>query len=189
MGQRLLVLCIAGVIVFAKGFQAQVNFERLLKAREEPHNWLTYSGDYAGWRHSALKQIDKSNVRRLAVKWIYQTPSSGKFEVTPLVADGIMYILEINNGVVALDARTGRSLWRYQRNLPEKVLHCCGPVNRGLAVLDDKVFMGTLDAHVIALDAKTGHLIWDVEAADFHKGYSFTTAPSENDLADSSAPG
>ncbi len=165
------------MILPVDGAHAQVTFERLLKARQEPHNWLTYSGDYAGWRYSELNEINTRNVERLAVQWVYQSQFSGKFEVTPLVVDGIMYVSEINNRAAALDARTGRTLWQYRRNLPEKVLHCCGPVNRGLAVLGDKVFMATLDAHVIALDAKTGHLLWDAEAADYKKGYSFTLAP------------
>lgn len=175
--QQFLVLLIALVVLSTKTALAQVTFERLLKVRHEPESWLTYSGDYAGWRHSGLQQINTSNVGRLAVQWVYQSRTTGKFEVTPLVVDGVMYISEINNRAVALDARTGRPLWHYEHHLPEKVLHCCGPVNRGLAALGDKIFMATLDAHVIALDAKTGRLVWDVEAADFRKGYGFTLAP------------
>ena len=177
MRRNFSVSCLALTIFLGDFVWAQVTFERLLKARQEPHNWLTYSGDYAGWHHSQLKEINATNVEHLAVQWVYQSSVQGKFEVSPLVVDGIMYISEINNRAVALDARTGRALWQYQHKLPEKVLYCCGPVNRGLAALGDKVFMATLDAHVVALDAKTGRLMWDVEAADYRKGYAFTLAP------------
>jgi alcohol dehydrogenase (cytochrome c) len=175
--KNLVVLLVAMTVLFVDITRAQITFERLLKARQEPQNWLTYSGDYAGWRYSTLEQIDTRNVGRLSVQWVYQSRAANKFEVTPLVVDGIMYLSEIGNAAAALDARTGRTLWRYQRELPEKVLHCCGPVNRGLAALGDKLFMATLDAHVIALDGKTGQVMWDVEAADFRKGYGFTLAP------------
>src|SRR6185436_8658252 len=123
----------------------------------EPHNWLTYSGDYAGWRYSALRQITPGNVANLAVQWVFQSGALGKFEATPLVIDGVMYVTAQDNLAFALDARTGRTLWRYQRPLPERVSVWCGPVNRGFAALGDKVFMATLDAHVVALDAKTGN--------------------------------
>ena len=77
----------------------------------------------------------------------------------------------------ALDARTGRPIWMYQRQIPADIRPCCGHVNRGLAILGDKVFLGTLDAHVIALDAKTGNVIWEVDRRRLSKGYSFTVAP------------
>ncbi len=142
-------------------------------ARGEPHNWLTYSGDYAGWRYSALTQINPRTVARLAVQWVFQTGEKGTLEATPLVVDGVMYVTGPDNRAYALDARTGRVVWRYQRRLPEKV----GGANRGFAALDDKLFLATADAHVVALDAKTGGVIWDVEAADHKKGYGFNVAP------------
>ena len=155
----------------------QVTYERLLKAAEEPHNWLTYSGDYSGRRYNLLKQIHTGNVEHLAVQWVFQTGTTGKFEATPLVIDGIMYLSGQGNQAYALDARTGRLIWRYQRTLPDNLLLCCGEVNRGLAALGDKVFLATLDAHVVALDSKTGSVIWDVAAQDYRKGYIFTSAP------------
>ena len=156
---------------------AQVSYERLLKATEEPHNWLTYSGDYSGRRYNLLKQIHTGNVEHLAVQWVFQTGATGKFEATPLVIDGIMYLTGQGNQAYALDARTGRLIWRYQRTLPDNLLLCCGEVNRGLAALGDKVFMATLDAHIVALDSKTGSVIWDVASEDYRKGYIFTSAP------------
>lgn len=157
--------------------RAQVSYQRLVNATREPHNWLTYSGDYAGRRFSSLHQINSANVQNLTVRWVFQTGAPGRFEATPLVVDGIMYLTAPGNNAYALDARTGRPLWQYHHRLPEKLALCCGQVNRGVAVLGNKVYMATLDAHVLALDAKTGVVVWDVQAEDYRKGYSFTVAP------------
>ena len=156
---------------------AQVTSGRLLNASREPQSWLTYSGNYSGWRYSELSEINTRNVPQLRVEWVFQTGVPGQVESTPIVADGMIYITAANNNVFALDARTGRQIWRYQRRLPSDLRICCGPEDRGVAVLGDKVLLGTLDAHVVALDAKTGNVIWDVEAADYSKGYSFTVPP------------
>src|ERR1700694_1879487 len=156
---------------------AQVTFERLLNSTREPQNWLTYSGDYAGRRFSPLDQINPGNARTLVAKWVYQTAGTGKLETTPLVVDGILYATGQDDRAFALDGRTGRPIWLYQRQLPSDIRPCCGRVNRGFAILGDKVVFGTLDAHLIALDAKTGSVIWDVAAADYKLGYSFTAAP------------
>ena len=169
-----LVLTFSTVITSAHG---QVTFERLVNSSKEPQNWLTYSGDYAGHRFSSLDQINTTNAPSLVAKWVYQTAATGKFETTPIVADGILYATGQDNRAFALDARTGRLLWLYQRQLPADIRPCCGRVNRGLAILGDKVFMGTLDAHVVALDAKTGNVVWDIAAVDYRDGYSFTLAP------------
>jgi alcohol dehydrogenase (cytochrome c) len=157
--------------------QAQVSYQRLLGADREPQNWLTYSGRYAGWRYSELDQINTGNAPRLAMQWAFQVADLGQFETTPLVVDGVLYGTGQNDRAFALDARTGRSIWRYQRNLPDKLQPCCGAVNRGFAILGNKLFMATLDGHVIALDTKTGNLVWDVKAADSNAAYVFTVAP------------
>jgi len=174
--ERMLIILLIAFLFDLRAY-AQVTFDRLLNSAKEPQNWLTYSGDYAGRRHSALDQINVTNVRSLTAKWVYQTGATGKLESTPLVVDGILYATAQDDRAFALDARTGRPIWLYQRQLPGDLRPCCGHVNRGLAILGDKVFLGTLDAHVIALDAKTGNIIWDVTAADYQKGYSFTGAP------------
>lgn len=162
---------------FAASTFGQVTSDRLLNAEKEPQNWLMYSGDYAGLRYSTLREINTTNAGKLAPKWAYQTMAGGKFEATPLVVDGILYGTGQDDRAFALDARTGRPIWQYQRALPGDIRPCCGRVNRGLAILGDKVFMGTLDSHVVALDAKTGNVMWDVTAVDYRKGYSFTLAP------------
>ena len=163
--------------VLASDAHAQVTYDRLLNSTKEPQNWLTYSGDYSGRRFSTLDQINASNARTLTAKWVYQTAATGKVETTPLVVDGILYATAQDDRAFALDARTGRPIWMYQRQLPGDIRPCCGRVNRGLAILGDKVFMGTLDAHVIALDTKTGNVVWDIATADYRTGYSFTVAP------------
>jgi len=176
-GRAVSLCCLAAAIFTSAPSQAQVTAERLLNSTREPQNWLMYSGDYAGHRFSTLDQINTLNASTLVAKWAYQTMASGKFETTPLVVDGILYATGADDRAFALDARSGRPIWQYQRALPPDIRPCCGRVNRGFAILGDKVFLGTLDAHVIALDSKTGNVVWDITAADYSKGYSFTLAP------------
>src|SRR3974390_930573 len=128
---------------------AQVTFERLVNSSKEPQNWMTYSGDYSGKRFSKLDQINTGNASKMGAKWVYQTAATGKLETTPLVVDGILYASAQDDRAFALDARTGRPIWMYQRQLPSDIRPCCGRVNRGVAILGDKVFFGQLDAHVI----------------------------------------
>jgi alcohol dehydrogenase (cytochrome c) len=166
---------IAGVAIAV--LRAQVPWDRLLHADREPHDWLTYSGNLGGWRHSALKQITPSNAKDLEMKWVFQTDSTEKLESTPLVVDGVMYVTEPPNTIVALDAKTGRIFWIYQYQVAPDARVCCGRVNRGLAILGDTLFMGTIDAHLVAVDAKNGRLIWDTKVATAAQGYAVTMAP------------
>src|SRR5215469_13092627 len=171
------VIALMASSLLAASARGQVTFERILDASKEPQNWLTYSGDYEGRRFSALDQINKDNVKNLAPRWVYQTGALGKWETTPLVVDGILYGTAQDNRAFALDARTGRPIWEYQRILPSDIRPCCGRVNRGFAILGDKVYFATLDAHVMSLDARTGAVVWDVNAIDYKKAYTFTMAP------------
>ena len=134
----------------------QVPFDRLRQADSEPGNWLTYSGNYSAHRHSLLNQITSANVRRLRLAWVYQVKTTETVETSPLVVDGIMYLTEPGGSVTALDTRTAKPLWKYARNMPKGVRGCCGAVNRGAAILDDMIYVGTFDAHVVALDMKSG---------------------------------
>jgi alcohol dehydrogenase (cytochrome c) len=176
---RTIFTCSALLSAFglASNASAQVTPRRLLDSAKEPQNWLMYSGDYAGRRYSTLDQINRSNAAAIVPKWTYQTMAGGKFEATSLVVDGVLYGTGADDRAFALDARSGRPIWQYQRVLPPNIHPCCGRVNRGFAILGDKLFMGTLDAHVIAIDAKTGNVIWDVSAAEYANGYSITLAP------------
>src|SRR5262249_24566724 len=153
-----------------------VTYERLLKADQEPGNWLMYSGNYRSHRYSSLNQINRDNVQRLHVKWIFQEHHA-KVEATPLVVDGILYTVQPPNTVVALDAGTGRVLWTYVHPVPPGTISCCGQINRGLAISGNRLFMETLDAKLVALDARTGRLLWKKEIADYTQGYAGTVAP------------
>lgn len=155
-----------------------VPYERILLADSEPENWLTYSGNYMSQRHSQLTQITPENASELEIKWVFQSRSLEKHEVTPLVVDGVMYTIESPNTVVALDAGTGAVLWRYRYTNREGFRNpCCGNLSRGVAILNDKIYMATLDAMLIAIDARTGQEVWKTETADYRQAYSMTLAP------------
>ena len=153
-----------------------VTYERLLKATEEPGNWLTYGGDYRSHHYSSLNQITVDNVHKLRAKWIYQMHRP-KVETTPIVVDGVMYVTRPPSDVIALDAETGRALWTFEYRLAADVLVCCGQVNRGLAILGSTLFITTLDAKLIALDARSGRMLWKKELADPGLNYTATGAP------------
>ena len=156
---------------------AQVSFDRLVKAQQEPQNWLTYNGNLHSTHFSGLTQINAGNVANLDLKWVSQAQSLEKYEATPLVVDGVMYITEPPNTVVAIDARTGRLFWEYEHPMPETTYVCCGNINRGVAILGDTIFLGTLDAQLVALDAATGRKKWQTKVADYTHGYAITVAP------------
>jgi len=156
---------------------AQVSFDRLLQADREPQNWLTYSGTYLGQRYSQLAQITPDNVKALELQWVFQARNTEKYEATALVVDGVMYTVQAPNDIVALDATTGRTFWQYSYRPAPESRPCCGRVNRGVAILGDTLFMGTIDGHLVAVDAKTGSLIWDTAVAKPEAGYSLTHAP------------
>jgi alcohol dehydrogenase (cytochrome c) len=148
----------------------------LRRAMAESSNWPSYGRDYSNQRYSALSQINTSNVGDLTLAWRYATGISLAFEASPVVIGNIMYVSTPLNHVVALDARTGRKLWEYAESLGTTI-HCCGPVNRGVAVYGGRVYMGTLDARLVALDAKTGAKAWGVRVADNERGYAVAGAP------------
>src|SRR3954469_14590319 len=155
----------------------EITSKDLLDGLTNPSRWLTYSGDYTGRRFSPLTQITPSNVGRLSAQWTFQTGVVNKFEATPIVVDGVIYVTGALNHAWAIDARTGRQIWHYQRQLPQGLKVCCGMVNRGFAVYGDRLFMGTLDAHFVALEMKTGKVIYDVEMAAAKDGFAATGAP------------
>jgi alcohol dehydrogenase (cytochrome c) len=155
-----------------------VPFERILKADQEPQNWLSYSGNSMSQRHSRLTQITPANAGNLTLKWVFQPRTLDKEEVTPLVVDGVMYTIQSPNDVIALDAATGKTIWTYlHKPAAGTVNPCCGNLSRGVAILGDKLFLASLDAQMIAIDAKTGKELWKTQAADYKQQYSFTVAP------------
>jgi len=176
-----IALCLLVATTVGLRAQQPVTFNRILRASQEPQNWLTYSGNLSGHRHTLLTQITPANVRNLELQWVFQTRTPAepaeKFEATPLVVDGVMYTVMAPNHVVALDAATGRMFWMYSPRLSPLARVCCGRVNRGLAILGETLFMGTIDGHLIAVDAKNGKPVWDVALSKPELGYSFTMAP------------
>ena len=138
--------------------------DRLKAAGADTANWLTHGRDYSNQRFSPLDQINAGTIKKLVPKWIYQTGVSATFQTTPLVADGIMYLSAPFSHVIALDAKSGREIWRYEHKKKTEKL-CCGPSNRGVALGDGLVYVATVDARVVALDAKTGKTVWDIAMA------------------------
>jgi alcohol dehydrogenase (cytochrome c) len=152
--------------------------ERLRDSSKEPQNWLTYSGGYASQRHSLLTTIRPDNARDLELKWVFQTRSLERHQVTPLVVNGTMYTIQSPNDVIALNAATGKQIWAYSYTPDPAARNCCGKLSRGVAVAGDTVFLASFDARMIAIDAKTGKELWKTEpAGDPKEGYAFTVAP------------
>lgn len=156
---------------------ADVPASRLEAAASQPNDWLTYSGDYSGQRYSTLSQITPENIGKLHFKWMLQSPNAGVWEANPLVVDGIMYVSQRPNDIVALDAATGRVFWVYHYTPEPLSKVCCGANNRGLAILGNTLYMGTLDANLIAVDRRTGKALWKTKVAETKDGYSITGAP------------
>jgi alcohol dehydrogenase (cytochrome c) len=181
MMQRTLLVLASVLALGAAHAQGGVTAADIRAGLADPTRWLTFSGDYTGQRHSPLTQITPRNVSRLAPQWTFQTGSFARgrgFETTPLAVDGVLYVTGSNNYAWALDARTGRPFWEYKRNLPNDLTYgALAPVNRGFAILGDRLFMVTLDAHLLALDRRTGGVLWDVTLANYREGYAATLAP------------
>ena len=145
-----------------------VPFERIRDADKEPGNWLTYSRDYSGQRYSPLDQMNAGNVSKLHIAWMRQVDETDTFETSPIVVDGTLFVTEPPNVVEALDAVTGRTLWSYRKELPQR-----SPVvlrqgeSRAWRFWAIRVYYASTDAHLISLDARTGALRWDVTMADY----------------------
>jgi alcohol dehydrogenase (cytochrome c) len=156
-----------------------VTYERLLKSKAEPHNWLMYWGDYQGTHYSSLSTITPANVAQLGAAWSAPVPGDTVSESTPLVVDGVMYGTSGGSPrtVTAIDARTGRQIWRFVR--PQKVRNPgeTDVVNRGVAILGHRLFVGTNDAALLCIDARTGLLLWEVQVADTMEGFNITSPP------------
>lgn len=169
---------IAGGNKSAARAAVDVDPQAIIQTDKNPGQWLTYAGNYAGHRHSPLAQLTKSNVGNLRLAWDAQLPQVDReLEVSPIVADGVMFVSESREGVVALDARTGEVIWTYRRSVPDGLPGCCGMPNRGVAVLGQTVFVETSDSFLVALDANTGKQRWIVKVADYRDGYTMTGAP------------
>ena len=148
-----------------------------LRAQPVGANWTSYNGDYSGRRYSSLREVNTGNVAQLRAAWVFHPGNSRNLEVTPIVVRGVMYVTSAND-VFALDARTGRTLWHYDRPVSSGLLDdAAAHKNRGVAVWQNSVYAETDDAHLVCLDARSGGLRWDIEYADKREHYGATSAP------------
>ena len=155
--------------------------DQLNAAASEVDNFLHTNGNYDQTRYFPSKQINTSNVGKLRAAWIFQTEVQQVLATTPIIANGVMYVTTAFNHVYALNAKTGEEYWHYKHAMAPVTTSCCGPINRGVAVYNDKVYMATVDAKLVALDAKSGSVVWQTEIADPSLGYAETMAPTAVD--------
>src|SRR4051812_39395069 len=149
------------------------------KTADDSGNWLMYGLTSDDHRFSPLKQIDEQTVGKLGLAWSRELGTTRGLEATPLVKDGVIYTTLSWSVVEALDAKTGKVLWTYDPKVPRDRAYffCCDVVNRGVALHNGKVYVGTLDARLIALDHRSGTPVWTVQTTDPAKAYSITAAP------------
>ncbi|MGB0907491.1 MAG: PQQ-dependent dehydrogenase, methanol/ethanol family [Maricaulaceae bacterium] len=161
------------------GIAASVNTDRIINAAKTPEEWLSYGGGYEEQRHSLLTQINEETLKDVGAAWTYDLQTHRGVEATPIVVDGVMYVTGAWSIVYALDARTGEELWVHDPEVPGETAFkaCCDIINRGVAVYEGKVFVGTLDGRLQALDAKTGKQLWSKVTVDQSKPYTITGAP------------
>ena len=178
MRRILIASTLAATVLATLSLDAQVTYDRLLNAAKEPQNWLSYSGSYMSQRYSPLTQLNATNVKNLEQKWVLQNRVFGAWQSTPLVVDGVMYLTQRPNDVIALDAKTGRVFWTYRHDTSPDQKACCGANNRGVAILGDSLFMGTLDGYLLSLDAHSGKLLWREKVAEMKAAYSITDRKS-----------
>ncbi|MBX5461537.1 MAG: PQQ-dependent dehydrogenase, methanol/ethanol family [Steroidobacteraceae bacterium] len=175
----ILIIGLAASICSGEAKPAQVDDAALRNAASAPDEWITIGRDYAETRFSPLRQINSSNVARLGLAWSYDPGSLRGLEATPLVANGVLYATSDWSNVFALDARTGRELWRWDAKADRirGYRACCDVVNRGVALYKGKVYVGVIDGRLAALDAATGTLRWEVQTTPVDEPYTITGAP------------
>ena len=176
-----LSIALSPILVMAADWRP-VTDDRLLKAEADAANWLMYNRTYNGWRYSPLDQITTGNIKKLVPKWIFSGGALGEQQMTPIVNDGVMFTTSTAlafNRVHAINAATGALLWKHDRKMPEDLGALARIIthNRGVALHDDNVIFGTLDAHLVALEAKTGKPVWETKIADYTEGYFVSQAP------------
>ncbi|SUD31277.1 methanol/ethanol family PQQ-dependent dehydrogenase [Pseudomonas fluorescens] len=173
-------LLMAACTSLALAGPAQVDGARIIAADREPGNWMSHGRTYDEQRYSPLDRVNADNVGQLGMAWTTKLDIDSGTEATPLVVDGVMYTTGAFSLVYAINAATGELLWKYDPKVPAENLSqgCCGPVNRGVAVWQGKVYVGSFDGRLIALDAGSGQPVWSVDTIiDRSKSYSITGAP------------
>ena len=158
---------------------AEVGGDRILASGKDGRDWLSTGGSYSEQRFSPLKSITTENVGQLGLAWFADFDTRRGQESTPIEVDGVIYATTAWSKLYAYDARTGKSLWAYDPQVPREwaVNACCDVVNRGVAVWDGKVYLGTIDARLVALDAGTGQVVWTAQVGDKESHFSITGAP------------
>jgi alcohol dehydrogenase (cytochrome c) len=194
MGKKGLLVLVVGILAGAASAQVEIAGQgnatgspvpkpvsvtqaQLDDAGKDAANFLHSNMNYAQTRFYPATQINTGNVGKLKPAFQFQTAVLESMETAPIVVDGVMYVTTSYNHVYALDATTGKEFWHYKHKLGAVTTYCCGPNNRGVAVLGDRLFMGTLDSKLVALDAKTGKFLWSSQVGDPEAGYSETMAP------------
>ena len=172
------VIAVAAVILSCAGAVCAQTLDDLKNDGKNPDNILTYGMGYAQNRYSPLAQINKSNIKKLVPVWTAGLENELGEQAQPIIHNGVMYVSNAR-WTVALDALSGRQLWRTAVDFPPETprVVCCGVSNKGVAVYNGKVFRTTLHAYVVALDQKTGKELWKQKAAEWTEGYSQTVAP------------
>jgi len=157
----------------------EITSDQIRNALSRSDQWLTYSGSLDGHRYASSSEISRENVARLRVRWVHQfdTTESARIESTPIVAGGLIFASEPPSNIVALDENTGALRWQYRRRLPDKLPVCCAPTNRGLAILGNVLFMGSLDCYLVAVNASTGVEMWETPVCNPADGFAMTGAP------------
>ena len=168
----------AGIKPIAMPNFGSVSQSMLDNAGKDSKNWLHANGSYEQTRFYPASQINTSNVSKLRPAFVVQTAVLESMETAPLVVNGVMFITTSYNHVYAVNASTGEQYWHYKHKIGPVSTYCCGPNNKGVAISEGKLFMGTLDAKIVALDAKSGKLLWQTQIADPELGYSETMAPT-----------
>jgi len=168
-----------GTAEHIKSISKQISDERLVNADATPGDWLSYGRNYAEDRYSSLNQITKENIKDLGLAWSINLETTRGIEATPLVVDGIMYLSGPWSMVYAIDARKGKRIWTFDPEVPREYGEraCCDVVNRGIALYQGQIFVGSLDGRLIAIDAATGKKVWEVVTVDQTKAYTITGAP------------
>ena len=154
------------LVLLIGGLLAACNMNSDQKVSQKAIDWPSYGNDYTSQRFSTAQQINTENVKDLTLAWQHNSGVVASFQTAPIVQQGIMYFSLPYNHVVAVDATNGKELWRYEHERRKDWKMCCGPQNRGVAVSDGKVFIGTVDARLVALDARNGKKVWDIDVVE-----------------------
>lgn len=173
------IIFVACAVLAAAQQRSAINDRALRQPDNRPGDWLSHGRDYAETRHSPLREINTGNVSKLGLAWYLDLETHRGLEATPIVVNGVMYVTGNWSVVYAVDAVSGKQLWRWDPEVARTwgQRSCCDVVNRGVAVYGNKVYVGTLDGRLAALNAATGIPLWQVQTSDKNQAYTITGAP------------